>query len=500
MASTFAVTRNHLIFGLCLPFAILLGYLLADVTDPAGRIVIFIIIGVLVVPLLMRWYHVALVFTWNMAAQPALPGSPSLWAVMAVLGLGFAVLNRSMNPENRFAQVPALTMPLLVLSLVVLITAWATGGVGLRIFGSASMGGKGYFYIFAAIAGFFALSSRTIPTSQATLYLALFFLPGLTAVISRLAYWVGPGAHFLFYVFRPDFEIDLTAPGQDTEFGATRFGGMTIAAFSAICWMLARFGVRGLFDFSKAWRLLAFLGLVTGGFLGGFRSFTILTLLTVGICFYLEKLWRTRIMLSVALLTVLTGAFLVGFADQLPFSIQRSLSFLPLKLDPMVKISSQTSSEWRVDMWKSVIDQVPQYLFKGKGYNISADDMYMTQYSSLQGFYSSWETAALAGDYHSGPLSLLIPFGIYGFIAFSWLIVAGTRFLHRMYRESPPELKQINSFLLAVFLARGIFFFTVFGAVSHDLFHLTGLLGLSVALNANRPAPASEEPEPSPQI
>ena len=30
MASTFAVTRNHLIFGLCLPLAVLMGYVLAE--------------------------------------------------------------------------------------------------------------------------------------------------------------------------------------------------------------------------------------------------------------------------------------------------------------------------------------------------------------------------------------------------------------------------------------------------------------------------------------
>jgi hypothetical protein len=40
MASTFAVTRNHLIFGLCLPLAILLGYLLADARDPASQLII----------------------------------------------------------------------------------------------------------------------------------------------------------------------------------------------------------------------------------------------------------------------------------------------------------------------------------------------------------------------------------------------------------------------------------------------------------------------------
>ena len=55
MASTFAVTRNHLIFGVCLPFAVLLGYLLADVNDPVSMVVIATVIAGLSFPLLMRW-------------------------------------------------------------------------------------------------------------------------------------------------------------------------------------------------------------------------------------------------------------------------------------------------------------------------------------------------------------------------------------------------------------------------------------------------------------
>ena len=67
MASTFAVTRNHLIFGLCLPLAVLLGYMLADLDDPASRLVVLVALGVLLLPLLMRWHHPLLILSWNMA-------------------------------------------------------------------------------------------------------------------------------------------------------------------------------------------------------------------------------------------------------------------------------------------------------------------------------------------------------------------------------------------------------------------------------------------------
>ena len=38
MANTFAVSRNHLIFGLCLPLAMLLGYLLAEPLESSSLV------------------------------------------------------------------------------------------------------------------------------------------------------------------------------------------------------------------------------------------------------------------------------------------------------------------------------------------------------------------------------------------------------------------------------------------------------------------------------
>jgi hypothetical protein len=494
MASTFAVTRNHLIFGLCLPLAILLGYLLADARDPASQLIILTIMGVLSVPVFMRWYHPLLVVSWFMAAQPAIPGQPHVWVMFSFMGLFYAVLNRSMNPAHRFLSAPVITWPILTLFSVVFITALLTGGVGLNIFGSTSVGGRGYFYVFAALAGFFALSSKSIPPHRATLYVALFFLPGLTALFGRLAYWLGPAAEFVLYFFPPDFDLENPLFGQDVEFGMLRLNGFMMAGLTMFSWLLARYGIAGVFDFTKPWRVALFAAAIAAGFFGGYRSYTIMMLLIFSILFYLERIWRTRLILVFAVAGVLGGALLIGFVDKLPFTVQRSLSFLPIGVSPEVKMSAQFSSEWRVEMWRNVWEQVPKYLLRGKGYNISPDDLYMAKYSMVQGFSSSWEGAATAGDYHNGPLSVLIPFGIWGLAAFGWLIFAGARFLYRNYRDGPEELKRINAFLFACFVGRAMFFFLVFGDLSRELYIFAGLLGMGVALNARKAgiAPAQE--------
>jgi len=494
MASTFAVTRNHLIFGLCLPLAVLMGYLLAEPLESTSLTVLLMIATVLIVPVLLRWYHPLLILSWNMTMYVAyLKGSPQLWALMSLIGLFFAVLNRSINPDFRFAQVPAISWALLALTLVVIATAMATGGIGLRVLGSQTVGGKGYFYVMAAVAGYFALSSRAIPKHRVKLCVGLFFLPGITAIIGRLAQAAGSGASFLFAFFPPDFLPDEIGADSSFELGITRTGGIASVAMAIYCWVLARHGVQGVFNFTRPWRMAIMLAAMIIGVFGGFRSALLLMSMIFLVLFCLEKLWGTRVFPILVVCMTVGGACLVGFADKLPLTVQRAVSFLPLDIDPATRADAQDSTEWRLEMWKAMLPQVPQYLLLGKGFNVSGTELFLNQESTYRGLAARWEGAALAGDYHSGPLSVIIPFGIWGLAAFVWLLVAGGRFLSRNFRHGAPELRQINAFLLALFLARIVFFIFVFGTLNGDLYYFTGILGFSVALNVS-----GQQPKPSP--
>jgi len=92
-------------------------------------------------------------------------------------------------------------------------------------------------------------------------------------------------------------------------------------------------------------------------------------------------------------------------------------------------------------------------------------------------------SAAFAGDYHSGPLSVIIPFGIFGAAGFVWFLIAGGRVLYLNHRYGDPSLKLINACLFAYFLCRVISFFFIFGALYYDLYFFTGTVGLSLSLN-----------------
>src|SRR6185295_16140893 len=138
MANTVKIPKSWVVMGLCLPVAVLLGYLLAEPLDTSSVGVVVLVLSVLCVPLLMKGHHPLLILSWNAGIVLAfLPGSLPLYVVMAPLALFFAVLNRSVNPYRRFIQIRQVNRPLLLLVAVIAVTAILTGGFGFRALGSS---------------------------------------------------------------------------------------------------------------------------------------------------------------------------------------------------------------------------------------------------------------------------------------------------------------------------------------------------------------------------
>src|ERR1041385_5925230 len=133
MANTVKIPRSWVVMGLCLPLAVLLGYFLAEPLETSSLGVVVLVFSVLSVPLLMKWHHPLLILSWNACIVPMfLPGSLNINLPVALLALFFAVINRAVNLQFRFIQVPSVTRPILFFLAVVLVTAFFTGGIGFR--------------------------------------------------------------------------------------------------------------------------------------------------------------------------------------------------------------------------------------------------------------------------------------------------------------------------------------------------------------------------------
>jgi hypothetical protein len=103
----------------------------------------------------------------------------------------------------------------------------------------------------------------------------------------------------------------------------------------------------------------------------------------------------------------------------------------------------------------------------------------------------------ISSDYHQGILTLIIPFGIWGTLAFLAFCAASLRVLYRNYRYSPPEMRLMNTFLLSYFTGRLIFYVILYGEFDLDLMIFTGVIGMSLSLNGGiRQEAAASLPAP----
>lgn len=477
-----AALRTLVIYAVILPLAIFLGWMAVDLANwnQTSFAVFASVIFVLLLPVLLKWHYAAMVFSWHtFIAIFFLPGSPALWMLLAAVTFGIAIVNRILQKDSGFLHAPSITIPLVGLLMVLLITGYLRGGFGSHALGSTTYGGKSYYLIIAAILGYFAFISRQIPGRNAKLYVTLFFLPGAVGAISNLIYLAGPAFYFLYLVFPSSF-AGVQAMSEYSSAGV-RLAGFTSFAIFVAFYLLAVNGIRGLLR--KWWLLAILLVSFALGALGGYRGLFLLIGLLFVILFISEGLIRTPVFPALLLVLGLSFAFLVPFSSKLPRSVQRTLSFLPIQIDPIVRSDAEASTNWRLEMWNRLIPDLPKYIWLGKGFALDPLDLYLANEAVRRGRVESYQGSLAAGDYHSGPLSTFVPLGLFGSLAFFAFLCTSLRALYLNYKYGAEELKTINRFMFAYFVTRSVFFLVAFGALSSDLFYFTGTIGLSIALN-----------------
>jgi len=484
--------RSLIVYAVCVPLAIMVGYMLTNPLDYVSLGFLGVLAAVMIFPLLMKWHYPLLILSISLPATLFfLPGRPSFFIAMVAVSLTISILERILNRNQPFLPASAVKWPLLALLGVVYLTAKLTGGFGFRAMGSDVYGGKKYLYLIIGILSFFAITARPIPKKSANLYITLYLLGGVFSALQDLYPFLPSFMHFLYLVFPPN---SYTMRVDQWELGVTRLGGIAAGAGALFYWMVARNGIRDNLLTRKIWRPALLVVAVLLIFLGGFRSGILGVLLIGSLLFYLEKLHRTGLMMAVVLAGLMGAALLVPLAPHLPFTFQRALAFLPLDISPDARMSAEDSTEWRLEIWDALLPQIPQYLLLGKGFAFTAATFTESMGNDAT-FRNVLDAAdnplALSSDFHSGPLSVIIPFGIWGVIAWLWFWAAGFWVIWRNYRYGDAALRHINVFFFAFFIAKCFTFLFIFGAIVDDTGAFAGIIGLSIALNHGvmRPRP-----------
>ncbi len=350
-----AMLRSLIVYAICVPLAIVVGYLLSDPLTLQTVYFTGALVAVLVFPLLMKWHYPLMIFSINLPATLFFfPGHPTLFLAMVATSLAVSVLERILNRNQSFLPGTAVRWPLLALLLVVFITAKLTGGFGIRSMGSDVYGGKKYIFLVVGILSFFAITARPIPKKSVNFYVTLYFAGGIFSIISDLYPFVPAPLQPIFLIFPPSVN-SMASYGGEWVLGVTRLSGIAAAAGAVLYWMLARHGIRENFLTSKLWRPLLMGCMFALIFLGGFRSAILGVLIVSGLLFYLEKMHRTSVMPALVLSGCMAGALLVPLAPQLPYTFQRALAFLPLDITPEARMDAEGSTQWRLDMWAALL-------------------------------------------------------------------------------------------------------------------------------------------------
>jgi hypothetical protein len=176
-----------------------------------------------------------------------------------------------------------------------------------------------------------------------------------------------------------------------------------------------------------------------------------------------------------------------GRVYDLPFSIQRTLSFLPGSWDPVVALDAEASTEGRLSWWKRVIEEnLIQNWWFGDGFGASVIDVELAARSG------TGELAFVTGALHNGPLTAVRYVGVVGLLLFYALMIASAVYACRCVRWCKGTLLQPVAIYLAIQLVWfPINYALIFGAYDGDLpqeIFLVALLRLVMRMAENLPA------------
>ncbi len=478
-------------FLVAIPIALLFGFSLSSPDSFFNILIMALCFGVMLLPILIRWHDMLLIASLNMPIMVFfLPGQPQLWMLMVFVSMVMTAvsggLSRNIDPNassRKTKGTRGIIWSLVAIVTVVVITALSRGGIGSHAFGSDTYGARKYLPLLFGAMVFFVTSRLNIPANRKWHVVIFYFGGYLLLCMSNLIYMAGPSFYWLFYIFPSDFASAQAF--MDNGMGIVRMSGIAFGMMGVVYVMLARYGIKGIMDMKYAWRLIVFVVVAGLSTLGGFRSLLALLAIIFIVQFYYEGLFRTYLfpVFAVIVLLILVGT--IAFIGKLPLSVQRTLSFLPVPINAAARESADSSTEWRFRMWKVLWDEVPNYLVLGKGYRIDPSDLALFEWARVTngGHFEDYEESMAVGNYHSGPFSVLLSFGIPGVLAVLFFWGAGIKMLRENLTRGSPEMRSINITLLSCFVGRVIYFLLVFGDLSGDLPVLCGLLGVSVALN-----------------
>src|ERR1700756_5184960 len=103
MKNSFELIRSLVIYAICLPLAVFLGYCLSDPLTYSTFGAIGLLMFILLSPFFLRWHHPMLLLSWNtFMVVFFMKGQPDFWLLAMALSLCISVLQMALKRQLRF--------------------------------------------------------------------------------------------------------------------------------------------------------------------------------------------------------------------------------------------------------------------------------------------------------------------------------------------------------------------------------------------------------------
>ncbi len=426
-------------------------------------------LGIVFVARLDLWLIALAGLFYSWVYIPGFPNSLSLYFVAMALCVPVLLAHNCARPVQHRAS--AFLKAAVAMYLGVVLMTIYYRGFGVRMLGSDTWGGAGYIHLIVALSFFLVSDPIQLSKKQWRWALVLFFLGGLIPSAAELVFVFTEGRVWFLYAFiRPEGSsavqsLNIMRGGE----GVLRF---QVSKFISMIFVL----MLCLYPFRRPYRWRIVLSLVIAAvFIGlsGHRSATIYLLLLVPMVMYFSAsrfLGRLLVSYAVALVALVVVMHFAG--QKLPMAMQRALSWVPYaSISYEARASAASTLTWRLELWKRLTEQVPDYWIIGKGFAFRGADMRFR----IHTFRDTVEWAITTHNYHNGPLSMLLDLGVLGLLSGSafmvGVVVRHVRLLKATWHDL--DLHRYHLVLLASLCVDIIRFYTIHGDASASMVAFT---------------------------
>lgn len=331
-----------------------------------------------------------------------MPGAPHvlMGAVFKVIIVGAAFLAQLMGQKRHQGRRVAENLPMKIFTGITLVIM-AVRGTGLRIFGSSTWGGMTYVVLITTFIFYFSTEGITLTKKQ-----------------FRYAVW-------------GSLISGLIGTVISYRGGALQLQGLGIVAEARLMWMMPLVFAIFPLIFAVRWKswlsIPLWLACLAGMSLTGFRGRTLSLVLITLIFFFYRQRHKSKFMAAALGLLAIGWIGLILISPALPLGMQRAISYVPgTTIDEAMKSDAEGSIEWRIQIWDHCIKESAPYLLIGRGSAFNVWEASKQVNSNDISTMSPW-FAFQTRSYHSGPLTLLIDYGIPGLMTGIWMTILCVR-------------------------------------------------------------------------